>query len=120
WWRKRLRSFGETTDISEYPHRGIEWCAATAPLVPRRASRPPPDRTRYASECDAVRYVTLWTTIAPRSPSPICHYIALALQRSFSFGSGCAAEQRHNLHGGFRSRAGGSKPRETGYCPDSA
>src|SRR5215831_2898387 len=70
WWRKRLRSFGETTDISEYPHRGIEWCAATAPLVPRRASRPPPDRTRYASECDAVRYVTLWTTIAPRSPSP--------------------------------------------------
>src|SRR5262249_59348875 len=33
WWRKRLRSFGETTDISEYPHRGIEWCAATAPLV---------------------------------------------------------------------------------------
>src|SRR5262249_11131121 len=68
--RKRPRSFGETTDISEYPHRGTEWCAATAPLAPRRASRPAPDRTRYASECDAVRYATLWTTISPRSPSP--------------------------------------------------
>src|SRR5215467_10025603 len=58
WWRKRLRSFAETTDISEYPHRGREWCAATAPLAPRRASRPPPDRTRYASQCDDVRYAT--------------------------------------------------------------
>src|SRR5262245_40678514 len=58
WWRKRLRSFGETTDVSEYPHRGTGWCAATAPLGPRRASRPPPDRTRYGSQCDAVRYAT--------------------------------------------------------------
>src|SRR5215471_18078958 len=58
WWRKRLRSFGETTDISEYPHRGAGWCAATAPLAPRRASRPPPDRTRCASQCDDVRYAT--------------------------------------------------------------
>src|SRR5215470_8523773 len=58
WWRKRPRSFGETTDISEYPHRGAGWCAATAPLAPRRASRPPPDRTRYASQCDDVRYAT--------------------------------------------------------------
>src|SRR5215831_11062474 len=58
WWRKRPRSFGETTDISEYPHRGAGWCAATAPLAPRRASRPPPDRTRYASQCDDVCYAT--------------------------------------------------------------
>src|SRR5215813_8090186 len=58
WWRKRPRSFGETTDISEYPHRGAGRCAATAPLAPRRASRPPPDRTRYASQCDDVRYAT--------------------------------------------------------------
>src|SRR5262249_22262700 len=28
---------------------------------------------------------------------PICHSIALALERSFSFGSGCAAQQGHNL-----------------------
>src|SRR5262245_50641745 len=56
--RKRPRSFGETTDISAYPHRGAGWCAATAPLAPRRASRPPPDRTRYASQCDDVRYAT--------------------------------------------------------------
>src|SRR5262245_36917067 len=58
WWRKRPRSFGETTDISEYPRRGAGWRAATAPLAPRRASRPSPDRTRYASQCDAVRYAT--------------------------------------------------------------
>src|SRR5262245_60779196 len=45
-------------DISEYPHREARWCAATAPLAPRRASRPPPDRTRYTSRCDAVRYAT--------------------------------------------------------------
>src|SRR5262249_54493172 len=44
---------------------------------------------------------------------PFVTYIALALERSFSFGSRCAAEQRHNLNGGFRSR-GGSRPRETG------
>jgi hypothetical protein len=35
---------------------------------------------------------------------PFVTYIGLAWERSFSFGSGCAAEQRHNLHGGFRSR----------------
>src|SRR5262249_41988473 len=90
--RKRPRSFGETTDISEYPHRGIEWCAATAPLAPRRASRPAPDRTRYASRYGAVRYATLWTTISPRSPSPACHLHRLGLGAILSFGSGCAAQ----------------------------
>src|SRR5262245_49055042 len=52
------RSFRETTDISEYPHRGTEWCAATAPFAPRQTSRLPQDRRRCASQCDAVRYAT--------------------------------------------------------------
>src|SRR5262245_34320520 len=52
------RSFGETTDISEYPRRGTEWCGARAPLAPRRTSRPSQDQRRYASQCDTVRYAT--------------------------------------------------------------
>src|SRR5262249_5102332 len=75
-----------------------------------------PNTIRIRMRCGPLRDTLdddLSTIIIP----PFVTYIALALERSFSFGSGCAAEQRHNLHGGFRSRSGGSKPRETGVPP---
>src|SRR5215510_2347021 len=39
-------------------------------LAPRRSSRPPPDRTRYASQCDAVRYATSLGGIKALSTEP--------------------------------------------------